>query len=368
MGIVRVGLGAVAYRVIIEPGVLSRVGGTIREACLPSGVHVVSNPTVWGLYGAVVEQSLREAGLLGEDPNFVSLVPDAETAKSLTHLSGLYDDLVSRRLDRAVAVVAVGGGVVGDLAGLAAATYLRGVALVQVPTTLLAQVDASVGGKVAIDHREGKNLIGAFHHPRAVVVDPSTLATLAPREFAAGMAEVIKHALIADEAYLRFLEEKGEDLRGLEPGVLERAITRSVEIKAAVVGRDEREAGPRALLNLGHTIGHGVEAATGYGRYRHGEAVAVGIVGAAWVSARMGLAAGDLVARVESVLAKYNLPTRLAGAVPASEVLAAMGHDKKRRGERLRWVLLRAPGDPLYGHEVPAAVAREALSYLGAAD
>jgi 3-dehydroquinate synthase len=256
-------------------------------------------------------------------------------------------------MNRDACIAALGGGVVGDIAGFAAACYQRGVDYVQVPTTLLAQVDSSVGGKTGVNHPGGKNLIGAFHQPRAVISDTDTLATLPPRELRAGLAEVIKAALVADPGFLDWIEANLEALLSLEPGAVARAIRRSCEIKAAIVAEDEREHGRRALLNLGHTFGHAIETAAGYGEWLHGEAVAAGLVMAADLSRRLGwIDAADL-ARVKSLLARAGLPV-VAPPIGAGRALALMGLDKKVLAGRIRLVLLRRVGEGVVSGDYPA--------------
>ena len=259
------------------------------------------------------------------------MLPDGETQKSLATFSQIMDKLVAGRFHRDGCIVALGGGVVGDLAGFAAACYQRGIAFVQAPTTLLAQVDSSVGGKTAVNHPAGKNLIGAFYQPQCVIADTGTLKTLAPREFSAGLAEIIKYGLILDADFFSWLEKNMARLRRLDPEALATAIRRSCEIKAGIVAEDEREAGRRALLNLGHTFGHAIEAATGYGAWLHGEAVAVGLLLAARFSEQSHGLAGDAVARVEKLLQAAGLPTSLDG-LEADVLLELMGHGQEDHG------------------------------------
>ena len=271
------------------------------------------------------------------------VVPDGERFKNAAMLEAIHDAMLEARLDRSATVVALGGGVVGDVAGFAAATYQRGVRFVQVPTTLLAQVDSSVGGKTGINHRLGKNMIGAFHQPVAVVVDLATLDSLPPREFAAGLAEVVKYGASLDAAFFAWLEEAMPDLLARDRATLARAIRRSCELKAEVVGLDEREAGRRALLNFGHTFGHAIEGASGYGNWLHGEAVAAGMVVASRLSARLGLIDDDVVDRVVDLLRSAGLPVE-PPALSIDEWKTWMSSDKKAEEGSLRFVLLDALG------------------------
>lgn len=282
----------------------------------------------------------------------------------------VYDFLVGRRVERDDIVIALGGGVVGDLAGFVAATFLRGMPWVQVPTSLVAMVDASIGGKVGVDHSEGKNLIGAFYQPHLVLADPEVLATLPQRELISGWAEVIKHGLILDEGLVESLEINARGLRELEPELLTTAIARSAAIKARVVSRDETErAGKRIILNYGHTIAHGLEAATGYRRFLHGEAVAIGMMGAARLSERLGLLPTAAVERQRSLLQEFGLPASLPsrGSGPrlsTAGVVRAMELDKKVRGKAIRWVLLEGIGKAVVRGDVPQQDVRAVLGEL----
>lgn len=293
---------------------------------------------------------------------------DGESAKCAAELARVWEELARARIDRTGVVFAVGGGVVGDLAGFCAATFLRGIAFVQVPTTLLSMVDSAVGGKTGINLPSGKNLVGAFYQPSAVVADMRLLSTLPSREFAAGMAEVVKYGLLADGKFFEELEAAGT-LAWNSPE-LPAVIRRCCEIKAAVVAADERETAKengRALLNLGHTFGHAIEKVAGYGEYLHGEGVAIGCVAAAMVSEKLGFApAGTLVARTVGLCAKNALPTRLRRPLPADALIAASGNDKKVRAGRLRYVLLKKIGEAFTAADVPEAAIREVWRELGA--
>jgi 3-dehydroquinate synthase len=303
---------------------------------------IVSNPTVHALHGAALEAALAPLrSHIG--PVTHLLLPDGEAHKDWPTLQLVFDHLLERGADRKVLLFALGGGVVGDITGFAAACYMRGVPYVQVPTTLLAQVDSSVGGKTAINHPLGKNMIGAFHQPQRVVADLDTLATLPPREYAAGLAEVIKYGPIADPAFLDWLERHLDALLAREPAALLHAVRRSCQIKAEVVGEDEREGGRRAILNFGHTFGHAIEAGLGYGTWLHGEAVACGMVLGAALSAELGLVPAGFVARLEALLARAALPVQ-APRLALERWLELMRVDKKAEGGEIRFVVIEAPG------------------------
>lgn len=329
----RIPLGERSYPILIGPGLLS---GNDALAGLARGrqVAVVTNDTVGGLYEARLAASLAGAAAL------VSIrLPDGEAYKNWESLDRVFERLLRERFDRRCLLVALGGGVIGDLTGFAAAVYQRGVDFVQVPTTLLAQVDSSVGGKTAINHPLGKNMIGAFHQPKLVLADVDTLRTLPPRELSAGLAEMIKHGAIADPAYLGRLERDLAALRACDGAALADAILRSCEIKAAVVAADEREAGLRATLNFGHTFGHAIEAGLGYGHWLHGEAVGAGMVMAADLSCRVGLLDAPSFERLRGTIAAAGLPVR-GPAWSFERYLELMSVDKKARQGTPEFVLL----------------------------
>jgi 3-dehydroquinate synthase len=360
----RVGVaGSAAYDAVVAWGGLAELGLRVAALDLPRRVHLVSDTHVGWLYGDTVLTLLAAAGLDAA----LWAVPAGETSKSAAELASLHDWLAERRAERAEAIIALGGGVIGDLAGFAAATYLRGMPLIQVPTSLLAQVDASIGGKVGIDHPRGKNLIGAFHQPRLVLADPATLLTLAPRARREGWAEVVKHGVALDADYFVALERDAERLAGFEPAAVTAAIAGSVALKAGVVERDEREGakGPRQFLNYGHTIGHALEAVAGYGAWLHGEAVAVGMAAAARIGARLGVTPPDVVRRQDDLLARFDLPLRCDG-ISADALLRASLWDKKVRGGMVRWVLPTEIGAATIVRDVPEDVVRAALLELGA--
>jgi 3-dehydroquinate synthase len=345
------------YPVYVEWGALAMLGERLREAGLSGAAHVISDDHVWHHYGEATLASLRRAGF--EADSYV--VPPGEASKSLATASLLYEWLASRRAERGHALVALGGGMVGDLAGFAAATYLRGLPLVHVPTSLLAMVDASIGGKVAVNLSEAKNLVGAFYQPRLVVTDVSTLTTLPARELTSGWAEVVKQALIMDPDLLSTLEARAADLRRLEPEVTAAVVRRNVELKAQVVSEDEREtAGRRTILNYGHTVAHGLEAASEYEALLHGEAVAVGMAAAAEIGRGLGVTPSALAGRQAAVLAAFGLPQEAPG-VDHERALEALALDKKVSGKAVRWVLLEDVGRTVLRDDVPATLVRQAV-------
>lgn len=337
-----------SYPVFVGWGLLDELGRRMRQAGLSDFANIISDKEVFSLYGARASESLKQAGFAVES----LVVPPGEKTKTIDTAVKVYDWLVEHRAERGHAIVALGGGMVGDLAGFVAATFLRGLPLVQVPTTLVALADSSIGGKVAVNHPQAKNLIGAFYQPRLVVADVSTLSTLPKRELISGWAEVIKHALILDPDFLEFLESQAERLINLEAGATIESIRRSASLKARVVSEDEKERGRRMILNYGHTIAHGLEAATDYERFLHGEAVAIGMMGAAMLSERLGLLSRDVVERQERLLRRFGLPSTCSG-VDRAGVVKAMELDKKVRERAVRWVLLEDIGQPIFRDDVP---------------
>ncbi len=342
----QIDLGARSYPIVIGEGLLDDPELVGRHVTARD-VLIVTNETVAPLYAGRLL-----AGLGGKRVRSVEL-PDGEQFKTLSVLERVFDALIDARLNRDACVVALGGGVVGDMAGFAAACYQRGVDFVQVPTTLLAQVDSAVGGKTGVNHPGGKNMIGAFHQPRAVLSDLGTLRTLPPRELRAGLAEVIKYGLIDDADFLAWIEANVDRLLALDMDALGRAVRRSCEIKARIVAADEREHGQRALLNLGHTFGHAIETAAGYGEWLHGEAVAMGMLLAADLSQRLGYIDPADVARVRELLRRAGLPIE-APAIGAARALELMGMDKKVLQGRIRLVLLRKLGEGIVTGDYPA--------------
>ena len=331
---VRVALPDRGYDILIQEGLIDRVGELLLA--LTKGPHavVVTNNVVKRLYGSRLVRGLKTAGFL---PTVLCL-PDGERTKSLKWVSAILDELVRRRYERKTVILALGGGVTGDLAGFAASIYLRGIPFVQVPTTLVAQVDSSIGGKTGVNHRLGKNLIGAFYQPRLVLSDPDVLRTLPAREYRAGLAEVIKYGVIADAGFFEFLEGNMRGILDLDPAALQHIIRTSSGIKATVVSEDEREGDRRRILNFGHTLGHALETVTKYRRYKHGEAVAIGMVVAARLAAHLGLADTQVARRIRGLVLKAGLPDRVP-AYPSAALLRAMRQDKKVQDRRIHFVL-----------------------------
>jgi 3-dehydroquinate synthase len=354
-----VNLGARSYAVQIGPGLLDAVGPACAGLRLGRRAAVVTQPAV-GPHAHRVTESLRGAGF---DPA-VLVVTEGEESKSLREAERLWDAFVTHGLDRGSPVVAVGGGVVGDLAGFAGSAFMRGLPVVQVPTTLLAQVDASIGGKVAVNHPRGKNLIGAFHQPRLVMIDPQSLRTLPEREYRSGLAEVVKTGAALDADLFRSLETGLEALRRRDADLLEAVVATCCEAKARIVERDEREeTGLRMVLNYGHTVGHALEALSGYRRWLHGEAVAIGMAAAGRLAVRMGWADASAAARQEALLEEVGLPTRFGGIAPG-EIADALRHDKKARDGRVPFILMRSVGRAEVCHDVPAEMVLQALQEI----
>ncbi|MBI3968916.1 MAG: 3-dehydroquinate synthase [Chloroflexi bacterium] len=350
---------SVPTQVVVGHGALVDLGARLRELGVSGTVFVISDTAVLPRFGDATLEALRSIGYRAE----AKAIPAGEGSKALSVASELYDWLLAQSVGRGDAVVALGGGVVGDLGGFVAATILRGIPWAVVPTTLLGQVDASMGGKTGVNHATGKNLIGAFHHPRLVVSDTALLGTLPRRELRSGIAEIIKTGFILDPELLDLLERRAADLLALEPALTADVVRRCAEHKLNVVGSDERESDLRMILNYGHTIGHGIEAATQYGALLHGEAVAVGMVGAALIAERRGLLNSGDVARHRAVNDAYELPNTAPG-VDADRVLAAMAHDKKSTKSSLRWILLDGIGRTRVVSDVPSELALEVIREL----
>ncbi len=343
-----------SYPILIGSNLLQ--SQTVLAAHIPAGdVLLVSNTVVAPLYADRVRQALPGRRLVEV------ILPDGEAHKTLATAGRIFDVMIANRLGRDVVVAALGGGVVGDLAGFVAACYQRGVSVVQLPTTLLADVDSSVGGKTAVNHPGGKNMIGAFHQPRAVIIDTDLLASLPARELSAGLAEVIKYGLIRDAVFFDWLEANIEALVARDPGALAYAIRRSCEIKAEIVSRDEREQGDRALLNLGHTFGHAIEAATGYVEWLHGEAVGLGLIAAADLSQRVGQLEAGQLGRLVSLLERAGLPVQ-APKIGAERAFDYMRVDKKVKSGRVRLILLRGIGDAVMTADYPDAALQGTLA------
>ena len=344
-----------SYPIHIGQGLL-RQPGLLLPHLPQKQAAIVTNTTVAPLYLETLAAALRDNGVAV----LPIVLPDGEMYKNWETLNLIYDALLTHRCERKTTLIALGGGVIGDLTGFAAATYLRGVPFIQAPTTLLAQVDSSVGGKTGINHPLGKNMIGAFYQPKVVLADTATLGTLPDRELSAGIAEVVKYGLIRDLPFFEWLEQNMERLLNRDQTALAYAIKRSCENKAEVVAADERESGQRALLNLGHTFGHAIEAGMGYGNWLHGEAVAAGTVLAAELSRRLGWLDQEAVTRTRNLLARAGLPVAAPDLGPDA-YLRLMELDKKVEGGRMRFVLLRRLGQAVVTSEVPASALREIL-------
>jgi 3-dehydroquinate synthase len=347
---VPVSLGARSYNIFIDRNLLKNLGQECAKLNLGKRCAIISDSNVAPKFSKPALQSLKKAGF---DPVLITF-PAGEASKSLKSVQACYDQLAKHRLERKSFIIALGGGVVGDLAGFVAATYLRGIAFVQVPTTLLAQVDSSVGGKVGVNLKAGKNLVGAFYQPRLVLCDLDTLKTLPMREYRAGLAEVIKYGIIYDAPMFAELERDMLKLLKRDIKALTSVIARSCEIKADVVGQDETESGLRAILNFGHTIGHGLEAISGYGKYLHGEAISIGQVAAAELSAQLlGLSRED-VERIRNLFKRAGLPTKVKlNKSQTDRLFSAMMLDKKVSGGEIKFVLAKKIGQVEFGQKVP---------------
>lgn len=351
-----VGLGERSYPIHIGGGLLANAD--LLAAHLPrKRVAIVTNTTVAPLYLERLQHTLKGIGV----QSVTVILPDGEVYKTSETLNLIYDGLLTHRCERTTPLIALGGGVIGDMTGFAAASYLRGVPFIQIPTTLLSQVDSSVGGKTGINHPLGKNMIGAFYQPQLVLADISTLNTLPPEELSAGLAEVIKYGLIRDLPFLAWLEMNMERLLARDQEALQYAVLRSCQNKAEVVAADERESGERALLNLGHTFGHAIESGMGYGCWLHGEAVAAGTIMAADLSQRLGWISAEDVERIRNLFVRACLP--VAGPALGAEIyLHLMGLDKKVEGGKMRFILLKEIGRAVIEAKVPEDLLRQTLS------
>jgi 3-dehydroquinate synthase len=358
MRTVPVSLGSRSYPILVGNQLLSRLGSECKKLGLGAKCVVITDANVGSLYSKSAIEHLQNAGF---DPHEIQ-IPTGETAKSLKVVEECYNNLAAQRIERKSFVVALGGGVVGDLAGFVAASYLRGLAFVQVPTTLLAQVDSSVGGKVGVNLKAGKNLVGAFYQPRLVICDLDSLKTLPEREFRAGLAEVIKYGIIHDEALFRRLEREMKAILNRDPKILAPIIARCCEIKADVVGKDETESGLRAILNFGHTVGHGLEAISGYGKYLHGEAISIGQIVAARISQKSLTLKQVECDRIRNLFAAAGLPVSIKlTEVQKKRLFSAMTLDKKVSDGEVKFVLARRIGRVEFGHKVSRSVIDEAL-------
>ena len=352
---VKVKLGSNSYEVCVGSGLLAQAGHRLTENGFSGKLVIITDPTVNRLYGDALNQSLAK-----EDFNVTTLlVPEGEEQKSLETAGRLYNELTNCYAERTTPILALGGGVIGDLAGFVAATYLRGVPLVQIPTTLLAQVDSSIGGKVAVDHGQLKNEIGAFYQPGLVIADIDTLKTLPTEELANGLAEVIKSAAIQNNKFFAFLEENLGRIKSLDTGALEEIVFQSVKIKAEIVEKDERDLGLRSLLNYGHTIGHAIESVSDF-KVEHGRAIAIGMLAAARISNQMGILDENGLVRLKSVIEKAGLPTEMPN-LKVEEIIQVMKHDKKVLKDRVRFVLLKSIGDAFITDEVSPRLVEQVL-------
>ena len=347
------------YEIHCRWGALDDLGALMRDAGLAGPAFVISDENTGELFGARALASLRTAGIEAQCFSF----PAGEASKDLATVSRVYDWLIEQRAERKSPIVALGGGVVGDLVGFVAATFLRGVPFVQAPTSLLAMVDAAIGGKTGVDHERGKNLIGAFYPPRLVVEDTSLLTSLPARALRDGFAEAIKHGFIRDPGLLDIMEREAERLLAVEPELTTAVVVRNAQLKAEVVSQDEREADLRMILNYGHTTAHAIEAVTGYTSVTHGEADSVGMMAAAAIGERVGLTPSSVAERQRRLFGLYGLPLRLSG-IDVDAIMKAMMLDKKATASRLRWVLLEDEGRPVIRDDVPRQVVREVLTEL----
>ncbi len=360
MSNITVNLPQDSYEIAISPGSLKELGSQMQQLKLGNKVLVVSNPEIFGFYGETCLNSLKKAGF----DTYTHLIPAGEEYKHLESIQQIYDTAQANHLERSSTFVALGGGVVGDMTGFSAATWLRGVNFVQVPTSLLAIVDASVGGKTGVNHPNGKNLIGAFYQPKLVAIDPNLLKTLPTREFCAGMAEVIKYGVIWDQDLFTKLEHHGslDSLDHVGDELLETIITRSCQAKADVVGQDEKEAGLRAILNYGHTIGHAVESLTHYKQFVHGEAVGIGMVAAGKIAVTMGLWTAEEAKRQDELIAKAGLPTDIPENLAIADILEIIKSDKKVKAGKVRFILPTEIGKVIITDQVTPEIITEALS------
>lgn len=353
---VKVRLGSNSYRVHIGSGILAQAGRQLREEGFSDSLIIITNPVVEGLYGDALKQNLTEEGFRAT----VLQVPDGEDQKSLETASRLYHELTSCYAERTTPILALGGGVIGDLAGFVAATYLRGVPLIQIPTTLLAQVDSSIGGKVGIDHGQLKNMIGAFYQPRLVISDIDTLKTLDARILTDGLAEVIKYGVIRDEGLLSYIEENLDRIKSLDGRALEEIVFRSAKIKAEIVEKDEKELGLRAILNYGHTVGHVIESVSDF-KVEHGVAVAIGMLAAARISNKMGILNKTGLLRLQSLIERVGLPTAMP-RLEIKEMTQAITHDKKVLRGKVRFILPQSLGKVFITDEVSLSLVEQILA------
>ena len=353
---VRVKLGSNSYEIQIGSGLLAQTGQRLKEMGFSDKLVIITDPTVKNLYGNTLKQSLISDGFKVS----ILLVPEGEEQKSLETAGRLYHELTDIYAERTTPILALGGGVIGDLTGFVAATYMRGVPLIQIPTTLLAQGDSSIGGKVAVNHGQLKNKIGAFYHPRLTISDISTLKTLSPRELSDGLAEIIKHGAILDGEFFSYLDENIDKIKSLDAQVLERVVSRSAEIKAGVVEKDELDLGLRNILNYGHTVGHAIESVSEL-KVWHGEAVAIGMLVEASISNKMGIFDRNELLRLRSLIERAGLPLE-PPSLELEKIIQAMKHDKKILQGKIRFVLPKSIGNVFITDEVSHSLVEEALA------
>jgi 3-dehydroquinate synthase len=348
-----------SYQIVIKPNGLSTLGDYLTSLKLGKKILVVSNPEIFNFYGETVVNSLKNTGF----EVFTHLIPAGEKFKILSQIEKVYDTALENRLERSSTLLALGGGVIGDMTGFAAATWLRGVNFIQVPTSLLAMVDASIGGKTGVNHPLGKNLIGAFYQPKLVFIDPEVLKTLPEKEFRAGMAEVIKYGVIWDENLFTQLEQcdRFSSFSDISPELLQTILTRSCQAKADVVSQDEKESGLRAILNYGHTVGHAVESLTGYSLVNHGEAVAIGMEVAGAIAVQLKLWTSIDVRRQNQLILKTGLPTEIPTGVKTEEIINLLSTDKKVKDGKVRFILPTKIGKVIITSEVSNDLIREVL-------
>lgn len=352
---VRVRLGSNSYEIQIGSELLAQTGQRLKEMGFSDKLVIITDPTVKNLYGNTLKQSLISEGFKVA----ILLVPEGEEQKSLETAGRLYYELTDIYAERTTPILALGGGVIGDLTGFVAATYMRGVPLIQIPTTLLAQGDSSIGGKVAVNHGQLKNKIGAFYHPRLTIIDISTLKTLSPRELSDGLAEIIKHGVILDGEFFSYLEENLDKIKSLDDQVLERVVSRSAEIKAGVVEKDELDLGLRNILNYGHTVGHAIESVSEL-KVWHGEAVAIGMIAEARISNKLGRLDQKEVSRLKSLITRASLPTEIPD-LEVEKIIQAMKHDKKILQGKLRFALPKSIGNVFITDEVSPSLVEQVL-------
>ena len=352
---ISVRLGINSYEILVGSGLLAQAGQQLKEIMSADKLVIITDPTVRSHYGRAIEQSLAGSGFKAT----VLAVPEGEEQKSLETAGGLYHELSRVHAERSTPILALGGGVIGDLAGFVAATYMRGVPFIQVPTTLLAQVDSSIGGKVAVNHGQLKNAIGAFYQPRLVISDIATLRTLPRTEISDGLAEIIKYAVIRDRELFAYLEENLDQIIALDERALEEIVFRSAGIKAEVVEKDERDLGLRNILNYGHTIGHAIETASDF-EIEHGGAVALGMLAAGRISSKLGMLDKNELNRLKDVVQRAGLPIKIPG-LKIEKIIQAMKHDKKILKGKIRFVLAKSIGDVFVTDEVKASLVEQVL-------